>query len=64
MMLKLHKIILFLSKWLQGFAYKVDIGMVSFLAGGFIAFFIAFITVGFQSLIAAMTNPVNALRSE
>ena len=55
---------LFLSKWLQGFAYKVDIGIVSFLTGGFIAFFIAFITVGFQSLKAAMTNPVNALRSE
>ena len=38
---------LFLSKWLQGFAYKVDIGIVSFLGGGFISLLIAWLTVSY-----------------
>ena len=55
---------LFLSKWLQGFAYKVDIGIVSFLAGGCISLLIAWLTVSYQSFKAATANPVNSLRSE
>ena len=55
---------LFLSKWLEGFAYKVDIGVASFLVGGLISLLIAWLTVSYQSFKAAVANPVNSLRSE
>lgn len=54
----------FLSGWLENFAYRIDIHWYVFLISAFIAIFIAFLTVGFQSLKAAIRNPVKALRSE
>lgn len=50
--------------WLKNYIYKVEIGiMVYVLAGGF-AFLIAWITMGYQSIKAATSNPVQSLRSE
>ncbi|MFC2168254.1 ABC transporter permease [Acidobacteriota bacterium] len=55
----------FISKsWLQNFAYRVNIGMDSFIIAGLIAFFISTLTISFQSNKAASTNPVDSLRSE
>ncbi len=54
----------FISNWLEGFAYKVNIEGFSFLAGGLMAVLIALLTVGYQSIKVALTNPVNSLRSE
>lgn len=53
-----------MNKWLQGFAYRIHISWWIFLAAGFIAIFIALVTVSFQAIKAAMTNPVKSLRSE
>jgi putative ABC transport system permease protein len=50
--------------WLQDFAYKTDIDWWTFVAAGGLATGIALITVSFQSVKAALTNPVRTLRSE
>ncbi|MBI1227230.1 MAG: FtsX-like permease family protein [Bacteroidetes bacterium] len=53
-----------MNKWLQDFAYRVDIHWWVFALAGLVAVGIAFLTVSFQSVKAAMTNPVKSLRSE
>ena len=53
-----------MNRWLQGFAYRVDIGIGSFIFGGVVALCIAVITVGFQTIKAARANPIKALRYE
>jgi putative ABC transport system permease protein len=53
-----------MSKWLEGFAYKISIGVMVFVLSGVAAFLIAWVTVGFESVKAALGNPVKALRSE
>ncbi|MEO1258197.1 MAG: ABC transporter permease [Bacteroidota bacterium] len=53
-----------LNKWLQSFAYRIDIGWSVFALAGTIAIAIAFLTVSFQSIRAAVANPVGSLRSE
>ncbi|MBE9462009.1 ABC transporter permease [Dyadobacter subterraneus] len=50
--------------WLQDFAYKTDIELWTFLVAGVLAIGIALLTVSFQSVKAALTNPVKNLRSE
>jgi len=51
-------------KWLQDFAYRVSIHWWILAIAGIIAIAIAFITISFQSIKAALTNPVKSLRSE
>ncbi|MCB0562471.1 MAG: FtsX-like permease family protein, partial [Phaeodactylibacter sp.] len=53
-----------IDKWLENFAYQIDIGVGSFMIAGFAALLIALLTVGFQSLRAARANPVEALKYE
>ncbi|MVM33053.1 FtsX-like permease family protein [Spirosoma sp. HMF4905] len=53
-----------MSQWLQGFAYKADITWWIFALSGLLAIVIALLTVSFQSVKAALMNPVNSLRSE
>ncbi|WP_114938007.1 ABC transporter permease [Mucilaginibacter endophyticus] len=54
---------LMISKYLQNFAYRIDIQWWVFALAAFMALLIAFVTVSFQSIKAAMTNPVESLRS-
>ena len=54
----------FMNHWLQDFAYRINIGWYVFLITGIAALLIAFITIGFQSIKAAMANPVESLRTE
>jgi putative ABC transport system permease protein len=54
----------FMQKWLSDFAYRIDIQWWMFVAAGAAAVLIAFLTVGFQSVRAALANPVKSLRSE
>lgn len=49
---------------LEEFAYKITLGPLLFISGLLFTFFIAFVTVGFRSISAALANPVDALRSE
>lgn len=53
-----------MNKWLQGFAYRVNISWWVFIIAGILALFIALITVSFQSIKAAIANPVKSLRTE
>ena len=53
-----------MNRWLESFAYRVDITWWMFALAGLWAVGLAFITVGFQSFRAAVANPINALRSE
>ena len=50
--------------WLQDFAYRIAIGVETFLLGGILALLIALLTVGYQSVKAALANPVDALKYE
>jgi len=54
----------FMNKWLMVFAYKTSIGFWPFLAGGIIALLISWLTVSYQSIKAAIANPVDSLRNE
>jgi len=53
-----------MDKWLQNFAYRVHISWWIFLLAGALAVLIALVTISFQAVRAALTNPVRALRSE
>jgi putative ABC transport system permease protein len=50
--------------WLNNFEYRIDFPWIVFLLAGVIALTIAFATISFQSLRAALANPVKSLRSE
>lgn len=50
--------------WLQEFAYRADIAWWVFPFAGLLAMFIAFITISFQAIRAALANPVESLRTE
>ena len=54
----------FMEKWLQDFAYRIDIQWTVFVLAGVVAVGVAFLTVSFQSIKAALANPVKSLRSE
>ena len=53
-----------LHQWLLGYAYRTDISWWIFAAAGFGAIGIALLTVSYQSIRAAFSNPVNSLRTE
>jgi putative ABC transport system permease protein len=57
-------VIILMNWWLQNFAYKTEIGVLSFVLGGMAALIISWITVSYQSIKAAFANPTNALRYE
>ena len=54
----------FMSDWLNGFAYRIDFPWWYFIVAGCIAVAVAFLTVGFQGVKAALKNPISSLRSE
>jgi putative ABC transport system permease protein len=54
----------FMHKWLQDFAYKIGINWWVFALAGGMSIIIAFITISFQAIKAALTSPVKTLRSE
>jgi putative ABC transport system permease protein len=53
-----------MNRWLADFAYRIDIGPGIFLLAGGLALLIALTTVSWQSIRAALVNPVDSLRSE
>ena len=53
-----------MDKWLTSFAYRISIGVGSFLLAGVAALGIAWLTVSYQSIKAALVNPVKSLRGE
>lgn len=53
-----------MHKWLEDFAYRINISWWIFLAAGVIAILIALFTISFQAIRAALANPVKSLRTE
>jgi putative ABC transport system permease protein len=53
-----------MSRWLQDFAYKIDISWWVLALSGLLSIAVALFTVSFQSIKAALMNPVKSLRSE
>jgi len=53
-----------MSVWLKTYQYHIDINLWVFIAAGMVALIIALLTVSFQSVKAALANPVKSLRSE
>jgi ABC-type antimicrobial peptide transport system permease subunit len=53
-----------MHQWLQGFAYHIDVSPWTFVFAGLITLIVALLTVSWQSIKAAMANPVKSLRNE
>ena len=53
-----------MNRWLQNFAYRINIGLGTFVLAGMLALVIALLTIGYQAIKAARANPVEALRYE
>ena len=53
-----------MSTWLQGFAYRIHISVAVFVIAGAGIIFITLLTISFQSIKAAIANPVKSLRTE
>lgn len=54
----------FMNQWLQDFAFRIDLSWWIFAATGIISLIVALITLSFQAIRAAISNPVNSLRTE
>jgi putative ABC transport system permease protein len=53
-----------MSQWLEGFAYRTNLSPLTFVLAGVVALVISLLTVSYQSIKAALRNPVRSLRSE
>ena len=53
-----------MDQWLSGFAYRIGLGAGSFIIAGVLALVIAWLTVSYQSIKAAIVNPVRSLKGE
>jgi putative ABC transport system permease protein len=53
-----------MNKWLEGFEYKIEPGVSTFIIAGLITFSIAFVITAYQTLKAAFMNPVDVLKDE
>ncbi|NOT75022.1 MAG: FtsX-like permease family protein [Cyclobacteriaceae bacterium] len=53
-----------MEQWLSGFAYRIPVGVEAFVIAGLLALGIAWLTVSYQSIKAAIVNPVKSLRSQ
>jgi len=53
-----------INSWLQSFAYHIDVGWIVFVFASMTALLIAWLTVGYESIKAAVSNPVKSLRTE
>lgn len=55
---------LYMDKWLDNFAFRIDVSWVIFIVAGMIALMLAILTIGYQAFKAANQNPVESLKYE
>jgi putative ABC transport system permease protein len=55
---------LFMHKWLQDYAYRIPFTIDIYLTAGVAILFITLLTISYQSIKAALANPVQSLRTE
>ena len=55
---------LFMSRWLESFAYRIEMGWGIFFASGGVAVLITVITIGYHVTRTALSNPAEVLRGE
>jgi len=53
-----------MNRWLQDYAYRINISWWIFIGSGLLAVVIAFATISMQAIKAAIANPVKSLRTE
>jgi putative ABC transport system permease protein len=53
-----------MDKWLEAYAYRIPLSPWTFLLSGLLAIVVAFITISYQSIKAALSNPVSSLRND
>ncbi len=53
-----------ISTWLDSYTYRTEVGILIYVLAGVVSFFIAWLTMGYQSFRAANADPVKSLRSE
>jgi putative ABC transport system permease protein len=53
-----------MNSWLNNFAYRTEVGVSVFLGAGVLALLLSVLTISWQAIRAALTNPVDSLRSE
>jgi len=53
-----------MDKWLEGFSYRIGLSPWIFIASGAVSLLIAVISIFFQTLRAAHSNPADAIRAE
>jgi putative ABC transport system permease protein len=53
-----------MNTWLESFAYRIELGVGIFILAGAAALIISWVTVSYQSIKAAIVNPIKSLRSE
>jgi putative ABC transport system permease protein len=53
-----------MNKWLEDFSYRIDIAWWVLALAAFLALFISILTVSYQSIKAAIVNPIKSLKSE
>ena len=53
-----------MTRWLENFAYKIEVDALVFVMAGILSFGIAWIIISFNSIKAALRNPADALKSE
>ena len=54
----------FMHRWLENYTYRANLSWWMFVLAGLLALFIALVTLSFQSIRAAIANPVKSLRTE
>ena len=53
-----------MNRWLEDFAYRIEISWQVFFWAGILALLVALATVSYQAIKSALVNPANSLRSE
>ena len=53
-----------MEEWLTNFAYRIDIELSTFLWGSLVVVLVALLTIGYQTIKAAMANPIDSIRYE